>query len=138
MHRVAPSTIQPSTYFLTSHWPLPDSKLFLDIGSLPLCHDTCKGGNRMWIPCSNDLDKWSSYAGLLVCAMCIKLSQNISSMVQNGFTSNRVKELLHSFFTHMLVFSIPSISDIIITLSGCSGSVPTHSVSYDSTTSCNI
>ena len=33
MHHVAPSTIQPLTSFQTSHWPSPDSNLFLDIVS---------------------------------------------------------------------------------------------------------
>ena len=56
------------------------------------------------IPCRNTLDKWSNCAGSLVCTMCIKSSQNTSSMVQNGFSSNKVKNLLHFFFPHMLAF----------------------------------
>ena len=85
MHCVAPSTIQPSTYFLTAHCPSPDSNFFLDIGSWPLCPDTCGCGNTLWIPCSNSLDKLSNCSGSLVCAICIKLLKNTSSMVQNGF-----------------------------------------------------
>ena len=95
MHHVAPSTIQPNTSFLISHWTFPDSNFFLDIRSCPLYPATCGGGITLWILCSNALDKWSNCAGSLVCAMCIKLSQNTSSMVQNGFSSNRVKRLLH-------------------------------------------
>ena len=104
MHHVAPPTIQHNTSFLTSHWPTPDSYFFLDIGSCPLCPDTCGGRNTLWIPYSNALEKWSNFAGSLFCAMCIKLSQNTSSMVQNGFPSNRVKNLLHSFVPDMLAF----------------------------------
>ena len=85
MHRVVPPTVQPSNYFLTIHWPSPDSNFFLDIGYFPLCTDTCGGGNMLCIPCSNYLDKWSNCAGSLVCAMCIIVLQNTSSMVQNGF-----------------------------------------------------
>ena len=33
IHCIALSTIQPSTSFLTAHWPSPDSNFFLDIGS---------------------------------------------------------------------------------------------------------
>ena len=108
MHCVAPSTIQPSTYFLTAHCPSPDSNFFLDIGSWPLCPDTCGCGNTLWIPCSNSLDKWSNFAGFLVCAMCIKLSQNTSSMVQNGSSSNTVKNLLPP-----LPLRIPYLSEVL-------------------------
>ena len=51
--------------------------------------------NTLWIPCINALDKWRNCSVSLVCAMCIKLLQNTSSMVQNGFPSNKVKNLLH-------------------------------------------
>ena len=44
MYCVAPSTIQPSTYFLTAHWPLPESNFLLYIISCPLCPDTFGGG----------------------------------------------------------------------------------------------
>ena len=39
----------------------------------------------MCISYINSLDKCSNCAGSLVCAMCIKLSQNTSIVVQNGF-----------------------------------------------------
>ena len=84
MHRVLPSTSQPCNYLLTTHWPSPDSNFFLDIGSCPLCPDTCGGGNMLWITFSNSLEKWSNCTRSLVCAMCIIPSQNTSSMVQNG------------------------------------------------------
>ena len=71
MHRVVTSTIQYSTSFLISHWHSPDSNLFLDIGSCPLCPDTFWSGNMLWIPWSIALDKWSNFAKSLVCAMCI-------------------------------------------------------------------
>ena len=135
MYRVAPWTIQPRTYFLTVQWTLPDSNLFLDIGSWPLCPDTCGGGNMLWITCSNALEKWSNCAGPLVCAMCIKSSQNISSMVKNGFPSNWVKNLLNLFVPHMLIFSRPSSSDMVLSSNGCSNSVPTRLWAYDSATS---
>ena len=126
MHYFAPSTIQPSTSFLTAHLSLPDSNLFLDILSFPLCPDTCGCGNMLWIPCSNALDKWGNCVVSLVCAMCIKLSQNTSGMVQNGFFSNRVKNLLHSFVPHKLAFSRPSSYDILLPSNGLSVSVPTR------------
>ena len=125
-HRVAPSTIQPTTYFLIVHWPPPDSNFFLDIGSFPLCPDTCGSGNTLCIPCSNALEKWSNCAGSLVCVMCIILPQKTSSMVQNGFPSNRVKNLLHLFVPHMLAFSKPSSYDIVLPSNGFSASVPAH------------
>ena len=112
MHIVAPSNIQPSTSFLTAHWPSPGSNFLLDIISWPLFPDTCGGVNTLLIPCRNYPDKWSNCSGSLVFAMCIKLSKNTSSMVQNGFSSNRGKNLLHSFFLHILAFSRPSSSDI--------------------------
>ena len=95
MQHVAPSTIQPRTSFLTTHWPLSDSNFFLDIGSCPLCPAIYGGGNTLWIPCSNSLYKWINCAVSLVCAMCIKSPQNTSSMVQNGFPSNGVNNLLN-------------------------------------------
>ena len=104
-------TINHPTHHLFSHchWPSPESNFFLDIGSCPFSPDTFGGWNTLWIPCSNALDKWRNCAGSLVCSMCIKLSQNTSSMVQDCFTSNRFKNLLHSFAPHMLEFSSPSI-----------------------------
>ena len=75
MHHAAPSTIQPSTSFLTDHWTSPDSRLFWDIASYPLCPDTGGGGKILWIPCINALDKWINCDGLLVCAMCINRSK---------------------------------------------------------------
>ena len=85
MYHIVPSTIQPSTYFFTSHWPSNESKFFLDIGSWPLCLYTCVDRNTLWIPCSNFLDKWSNCDGSFLCAMCIEPSKNTSSMDQNGF-----------------------------------------------------
>ena len=102
MHRVAPSTIQHITSFLTAKWPLHESKFFLDIGFCPLCPDQFGGGKMLWIPCINALEKWSNCAESLVYAMCIKSSQNTSSMVQNGFPSNIVKNLLYSYVPQML------------------------------------
>ena len=127
MHRVATSTIQPITYFLTAHWYSPDSKLFLYIGFFPLFPDTCGGGKMLWIPCRNALDKLSSCAGSLVYAMWVKSSQNTSSMVQNSFSSSRVKNLSHLFVPQMLALSMPGISDIVFPYNGCSGSVPARS-----------
>ena len=125
IHPVAPSIIQTSTSFLTAHWPSPESNLFLDIEFCPLCPDTCGNGNTLWISCRSVLYKWRNCAGSLVCDMCIKSSQNTSSMVQNCPPSNRVKKLLHSFVPHMLAFLRPSSSDIMLPSNGCSGSVPT-------------
>ena len=135
MHYVAPSTIQPSTSFFTANCPSPESNFFLDVGSCPLCPDTFGGGKTLWIPSSNALDKLINCAGSLVCTMCIKSSQNTSSMVQNGFYSNRIKNLLHSFVPYMLAFLRPSSSDIVFPSNWCSGSVPTCSWAYDSATS---
>ena len=95
MHRVAPSTIQPSTSFLTDHRTSPESNLFLDIGSCPLCPETFSNGKTRRIPFSYDIDNWSNRDGSLVCAMCIKLSQNTFIVVQNGFSSNRVNLFSH-------------------------------------------
>ena len=71
IHRVAPSTIQPSTSFLTVHWPSPHPNFFLDIGSCLLWPEICGGVNIRWIPCINALEKRSNCFGSLVCAMCI-------------------------------------------------------------------
>ena len=113
-------------------------QLLLYIGSCLLCPDTFGGGKTLWIPCSNALEKISNYDGSLFCAMCIKLSQNTSSMVQNIFSSNTVKKLLHSFVSLMLKFSRPSSSDIVLPSNGCSGSVPTRLWEYDYATPCAV
>ena len=67
--------------------------------------------------------------------MCIKSLQNTSSMVQNGFSSNRVKNLLHLFVPHMLAFSRPDSSDIVRPPNRCSVSVTTCLWTYYSATS---
>ena len=126
MHRVSPSTIQPSTYFITAHWPSPESNFFLDIVSCPLFSDTIGSGNTLWIPCSNALGKRSKCTGSVVCDMCIIFSHNTSSMVQNGFSSNRVKNLFHSFVPHMIECSRPSSYDIVLPMNVCYSSVLTH------------
>ena len=72
----------------------------------------------MWIHVAMLLTNGSNCAGSLVSAMCIKLSQNTSSMVQNGFPSNIVKNLLHFFVPHMLAFSRPGSSDIVLPSNG--------------------
>ena len=127
MQCVAPSTIQPSTLFITAHWPSPESNFFLYIGSCPLCPGTCGSVNALWIPCRNTLERWINFTVSLYCAVFIKLSQNPSSMVQRGFSSNRVKKILHLFVPHILKFSIPRSSDIMLNLNECSGSVPARS-----------
>ena len=126
MHLVVPSAIQTSNSSITVHWTSPIYNFLLDIGYCLLCPDTCGGGNTLWISCSNALEKWRNCAGSFVCAMCIKSSQNTSSMVQNGFTSNRVKNLLHSFVPHMITFLRRSSSDIVIYSNGFSSSVTTR------------
>ena len=130
MHHVALSTIQPSTSFLTSKWPLPDSNFFLVIGSFPLCPDTCGGGNTLWIPCSNDLDKWSNFDWSLVCSMCIKLSQNTSSTVQNGFSSNIIKNLLHFQGLVVLILYFSRMDDPAVSQHVCERIIPLRHVLF--------
>ena len=121
--RHEPSNLEPIFSLPTGLCLTPIS--FLDIGSFPLYPETCGGGNTLWMPFNNALEKWRNCAGSLVFSMCIKLTQNTSSMVKNNIPSDRVKKLLQLFVPHILEFYIPISSGIVLPSSGCSGSVPT-------------